>query len=250
MDNCTEICWLGIARTTDVEFLLNKELCLERNIGLCISDADYSTGEGHLIHCHLVCRSAAHCLDDYVGTEACSKLLQFGVSILGLGVNGVCSTKLLGQCQLLVVDVGSYYCCTAQSRAHNCAEAHHSATDYNNGVDISNLSAIHCVETYTHGLDECTGAWVESLGWDYFLPRQSYELAHSAVTLHAQSLVVLAGVYTLVAARSTFSAVCVWIAGNHHARLQYLRHVGTHLLDNCAHLVTGYYGHFYHWVLT
>ena len=248
MDYSTEVSWLSIARPADIEFFLNKELGLERYVGLGVADADDATGKGYLVHCHLVCWCAAHSLDDDIGTEACGQLLQLGMSILCFGVNGVCGAQFLGQCQFLVINVGSYDYGTTQNRTYNCTKAHHAATDNNNGVDISNLSAIHGMETYAHRLYECTGARIEVACRDNLLPRQSYEFAHSTVTLNSQRLVVFAGVYPLVTARCTFAAIGVGIAGYYHSWFECVGYFCTNFFNYSAHLMSGYYGHFYHWI--
>ena len=89
MYDCTEVRRHGIARTTDVEFLLYEELRLERHVGLGIADADDTTGECHLVNCHLISWRAAHGFYNHVGTETASHLQQAGMNILGLAVYGV-----------------------------------------------------------------------------------------------------------------------------------------------------------------
>ena len=96
MDDGTEVRGLCITRTTDIEFLLNEILGLERNLGLGIADADDTASESNFIDSHLISGRAAHSLDDHIGTESGSHLQQTGMYILCLRVDGVAGSHLLG----------------------------------------------------------------------------------------------------------------------------------------------------------
>ena len=248
MDHRAEIRRLRIARTADIQFLLYKVFRLERHLTLRIADADHATGKGHLVDGHLIGRHAAHRLDHHIGTEAAGQLLQTGVHILLKRVHGVGGSHLLGQRQFLVVDICRNDGGPTQSCTHHGAHAHHATANHHHHVDIRHLGAVHGVETDTHRLYQRTGAGVESLGGNHLLPRQHEQFAHGAPALHAERLVVLAGVHAAIAARGALTTVGIGIHGNNHAGLQHIGHVLAHADNLGAHLMARHDRHFHHGV--
>ena len=166
--------------------------------------------------------------------------------ILCLRVDGIGSTHLLRQCQFLIVDVGGNDSGTTQGRAHDGTHTHHATANHHHRVDIRHLCSVHGVEAHTHRLYQGTGTRVESSGRDHFLPGQGDKLPHGAVALHTEGLVVLTGIHPSVAARGALATVRIGSTGHHHPRLQDLRHVGTHLLNDGSYLMTWYHRHLHH----
>ena len=79
----------------------------------------------------------------------------------------------------------------------------------------------------------------ESVGWDDLLPGYADELAHGAVALYAQRLVVLAGIRTTAAATGAPTAGRIGIDGDDLAHAQLGRHVGTDLCYRGTDFVPG-----------
>ena len=150
MDDGTEIGGHGVARTTDVEFLLHEEFRLERHIGLGIADADDTSGKGHLVDGHLIGRCAAHGFYHHVGTETAGYLQQTGMDILGLAVEGVGYPHAACQGEFFVVYVGSHDRGSPEHRAHDGSHTHHTATNDQHHVNIRHLCSRHGMETDTH----------------------------------------------------------------------------------------------------
>ena len=200
VDDSTEVTGLGIARTTDIEFFLYEELSLERYLGLCIADADDTACEAHFVDGHIICHGTAHGLDHHVRSEAVGDLLQTSMHILSHGVDGICGTHLTGQGQFLVVDIGSDDGGTTQGRANDGTHTHHTTADDDHSVDICHLGTVHGVEAYTHRLYQCTGTRRELSGGNHLLPRQCDQFAHGTIALHTESLVMFAGIHTVVTA--------------------------------------------------
>ena len=102
------------------------------------------------------------------------------------------------------------------------------------------------MEAHAHRFHQCTLTGCEQSGGNHLLPRQHQSLAHRAIALYAQRLVVLAGIGTRIAARGTLATIGVGIHRDHHAGLQSFRHLATHGLDDGSHLMTGNDGEFHH----
>ena len=246
MDHGAEVRGLCIARATDIELFLHEIFRLERHLTLRIADADHATGKGHLVDGHLIGRHTAHRLDHHIGTEAAGQFLQTGMHILLKRVHGIGGSHLLGQRQFLVVDVGSDDGSTTQGGTHHGAHAHHTTANHHHHVDIRHLGTVHGMETDTHRLYQCTGAGIESLGGNHLLPGQDEQFAHGTPALHAERLVVLAGVHTAIPARGALATIGIGIHGDNHAGLQHIGHVLAHADNLCAHLMTGHHGHLHH----
>src|SRR5574344_616434 len=84
LDDGAEVGRKGISGTADVQFLLNKELCLETDICFGISYIDHSAGKTYFVDCHYVGDGAAYSLDDHVYAHAFCNFLQLLVHIFCL----------------------------------------------------------------------------------------------------------------------------------------------------------------------
>ena len=105
------------------------------------------------------------------------------------------------------------------------------------------------MEAYTHRFNQGTGTRCEQSGRNHFLPRQHDILAHGTIALHAQCLVMLAGIDTSIAAGSTLPTIGIGVTSNDHARLQSLRNSGSYLLNDSSYLMTRNDWHLHHGVL-
>ena len=121
------------------------------------------------------------------------------MSILCPGVERIGCTHLLGQGQLLIIDIGSDNGCTTHHTANDGTHTYHTATNDHHHVDISNLRTTHGMETNTHRLYQGCHLRRERTGRDNLLPGQNDKLLHSTIALNAQRLVVLTGIDALVA---------------------------------------------------
>ena len=81
---------------------------------------------------------------------------------------------------------------------------------------------------------------------DDLLPRYGDILAHGAVALHTQRLVVLTGVVATVLTRRAVTAVGIGIDGNRHTCLQVSRYISPRFGYLCTDFMSGNHGHFHH----
>ena len=159
------------------------------------------------------------------------------MNILAAGVDDMRCAEPSGKGQFLIVDVGSDDGGATQRGTHNGPHAHHAAADDHHHIGVRDRCAADGVEAHAHRLHEGTRAGIKPLGDDNLLPGQRDVGTHGTVALHAQRLVVLAGIHPSAAARGTLPAVGVGIDGDHHARAQRVGHTVAHLLHHGTNLV-------------
>ena len=217
-DDSLEVLGLGITRTANVEFLLYEKLRGEADVLLGIADANHATREGYLVDCHLIGHRGTHSLDDHVGTGTTRNFLQTLVHILLGAVDGVFSAQPTDDGQFLVVHIAGNDLGTTHDGAHHGTYTHHATANDHDGVGVNHLRTTHGMETDGHRLNQGSVLDGNRTDGDDFLPGNGDVFAHGTVALHAQRLVVLAGVVAAVLARRTVAAVGIGVHRDGHSR--------------------------------
>ena len=128
----------------------------------------------------------------YIDRETLMRILRPGVERIG-------GTHLLGQGQLLIIDIGSDNGCTTHHTANDGTHTYHTTANHHHHVDISNLRTTHGMEANTHRLYQGCHLRRERTGRANLLPGQDDIFLQGTITLNAQRLVVLTCVDALVA---------------------------------------------------
>ena len=106
------------------------------------------------------------------------------------------------------------------------------------------------MKTDAHRLNKSTYAGSEQSCGNDLLPRHYEILTHGTVALHAECLVVLAGIRSAITARCTLVTVGIRVEGDSHARFESFWHFAAHFHYGSAHLMTRYHRHLHHRVLS
>ena len=111
--------------------------------------------------------------------------------------------------QLLVVDVNRDYPGSSQDSPDNGADPYHSAADYNHRIGVADAGPVDSMKPDGQRLDHRQAIDREAVIRGQGAPWQADQLAHCAVPLYSQGLIVLTGVGTTPSAGRTGAAVTV-----------------------------------------
>ena len=238
MQDSTEVVGRSIARTSDVELLLNEKLGLERHIALGIADADHTSGERNGIDGRDIRDGRTDSFNHHVSAHSIGVFHHLGKDILLGGVDAVGCASLNGKVELLLAQIHSNDGGSTLHAANDGTQAHHATTEDEHDVDVRHLATAHGMESNRHRFDEGGITWGDVLDGDDLLPRQGNIFAHGTIALHTKCLVVLAGIETSVAAGGTMAAVGIGIDSDHLTNLEVSRTIGADCLDYSANLMT------------